>query len=1051
MVVSLQVAAPARAADTITVDFESGPALGTPVTTEYLASAFVQFLAADDGFRPYRRSAPGQARSGTVAADVGYDVCAPETGGGCEFVTPSMTGRLTRTATAVTLHAGLFTSSPQPTSAQLTAYRANNTQVGTVTAPISATGFTSALTVTSAAPDIARFVLTATGPGATNSSLGFDDLTLQFPDNSLPDISLSAPSQVHRVLQGDTLDIPVDITRLNGSNGPATMSVAGLPAGVSAQFLPNPVTGTGTTTTLRLSATDDTPAFEQPVDLTITADPQSNANVAPDMRTVTTPLIVRSNFELSVVGGPTFRVGLCAPTDVPVRVQRSLEFAGTVTLTAAGNGQSTELLPTATIPAGGGLIAERTLRLTRTVALGNRTVLLTATSPGAPSRSVQLQVGDAASTATLTNTTGRAPRLRQPGDRIEVTGSGFCPGTTVRVGNTRAEVPVDLAADGRSFTFRIPRAATSGPVTVVPTAGPAFRTSNALQVQTVRNTDGFAFDNYDYGWLSFGELTDLVGVRDMFIEVNPCWPFYSCPVPTGVPDPVAYIVWGVLNAALRASGGHCFGISRTVQELLAGKVRYSKFAPGVDHPFALPSATGPNSALATWLDGRHAGQGTAQFLVGYLGRERSIAIQLDRIRSELAAGRYPGVSMQNGFSGHVVTAYDIENQPDGSTVVYVYDNNQPFTPGEDSDADAHYSLEIERSAIRIDAAKSRWEFAMGDGTWSGGDSDIFTVPLSLIPDDPSLPGLSALQSITIFGAPSGAARIADPSAQFVPVQDSAAVPGSGGFVVAAPGERISHSVVGLGTGTYSQISTGDGIAAGVRDVSTRAGVEDRLSADEGSVRFSGGMDRPLLLDLAAGDRSAQIETHSFRRGQDTATFQGSSLVYRHDGGATRIRLHLAKTDRRGTDRFTSEPVTIGRKAVVRAKPMSWGSLDRVRLVVVSGGERSTRILTDRSTSRTRLLLGRPDLKGKRVSLRLRVKRPTPLASAGVVLRAYRGQQLVARKAVGLRSPGRGRIVSWQLPKQAQGRLRIVANATLLTSGDQSTTVRKRSQAVVTRR
>lgn len=152
-------------------------------------------------------------------------------------------------------------------------------------------------------------------------------------------------------------------------------------------------------------------------------------------------------------------------------------------------------------------------------------------------------------------------------------------------------------------------------------------------------------------------------------------------------------------------------------------------------------------------------------------------------------------------------------------------------------------------------------------------------------------------------------------------------------------------------------------------------------------------------------------------------------MYRHDGGATRIRLHLAKTDRRGTDRFTSEPVTIGRKAVVRAKPMSWGSLDRVRLVVVSGGERSTRILTDRSTSRTRLLLGRPDLKGKRVSLRLRVKRPTPLASAGVVLRAYRGQQLVARKAVGLRSPGRGRIVSWQLPKQAQGRLRIVANAT----------------------
>jgi hypothetical protein len=68
-----------------------------------------------------------------------------------------MTGRLTRTASAVTLHAGLFTASPQSTSAQLTAYRANNTQVGSVTVPVSAAGFTSALTVTSAAPDIARF------------------------------------------------------------------------------------------------------------------------------------------------------------------------------------------------------------------------------------------------------------------------------------------------------------------------------------------------------------------------------------------------------------------------------------------------------------------------------------------------------------------------------------------------------------------------------------------------------------------------------------------------------------------------------------------------------------------------------------------------------------------------------------------------------------------------------------------------------------------------------------------------------------------------------
>jgi hypothetical protein len=211
------------------------------------------------------------------------------------------------------------------------------------------------------------------------------------------------------------------------------------------------------------------------------------------------------------------------------------------------------------------------------------------------------------------------------------------------------------------------------------------------------------------------------------------------------------------------------------------------------------------------------------------------------------------------------------------------------------------------------------------------------------------------------------------------------------------------------------------------------------------------MERPLLMDMAAGDRSAQIETRGFKDGQDSARFKGRVLVYRHVGDATRIRLHLAETDRRGTDRFTSAPVLVGRDALVRAKPVDWDSLDRVRLVVVSGDKRTVRVLTDKSTSRTRLLLGTPDLKGKRVSLRIRVKRPSTPASAGVVLQAFRGRQVVARKAVGLRSPGRGRIVRWRLPNRAEGRLRIVAHVTLLTSGDQSTTLRERSQAVVTRR
>jgi hypothetical protein len=82
-VVAIVCAPAAPSADQLKVDFEGGPPLGTAVTDDYLASAFVRFFQNDPagGFRPYRRSAPGLAHSGTVVADVGGDICFQDTGG----------------------------------------------------------------------------------------------------------------------------------------------------------------------------------------------------------------------------------------------------------------------------------------------------------------------------------------------------------------------------------------------------------------------------------------------------------------------------------------------------------------------------------------------------------------------------------------------------------------------------------------------------------------------------------------------------------------------------------------------------------------------------------------------------------------------------------------------------------------------------------------------------------------------------------------------------------------------------------------------------------
>ena len=80
------------------------------------------------------------------------------------------------------------------------------------------------------------------------------------------------------VRQGDALDVLLTITRINGSNGNVSLTVAGLPPGMSASLSPNPVPGTQSNATLRLSAGEDAPPLPGAYsELTITATPGPGA------------------------------------------------------------------------------------------------------------------------------------------------------------------------------------------------------------------------------------------------------------------------------------------------------------------------------------------------------------------------------------------------------------------------------------------------------------------------------------------------------------------------------------------------------------------------------------------------------------------------------------------------------------------------------------------------------------------------------------------------------------------------------------------------------
>ena len=1054
--VLLALAPAAASADPLTVDFETGPALGSAVAGDYLDSAFVRFDHRDPagGFRPYRRSAPGLAHSGTVVADVGSDVCYQDTGATCEFVNGATTGRLTRTATAVTLFAGEFDPSSPPATARLTAFRADGTVAATsADVMIDHTGFNQQITVSSAAGDIAYFHLATVG--SSEGDLGFDDLTLTFPAHSLPDVAVSVTNDVVSLLQGNLLQVPIGLSRLNDSSGPLEMSVSGLPAGVSAW-----VTETG----LVLQATRDAPAFDLPVQITISADPQGHASAAPAVRTAQLSLRLADPYELKLGSGASTDVALpdCAPVSVPLVVERDRTFASGPTLGSLGSatvklsvnglppGVSAQIKPSDTVSPGGGFFADRTIEFSRSpgAALPG-TANLHAYDPATsdlPGRFLFFTLRRAAPVATVVSTLGLTPRFIREGTEVRIDGNGFCPGTSVLVGNAAASTTVE---NDHTLRFTVPRLATSGPVKIVPPGGqPSYTTTNSLTVANVRNTDGFQFSNYGYGSLSISELTKAFGADDLFFKVNPCWPWGDCTVVTGILNPLSVLSWGVLNVALHASNGHCFGISRAVQQLVDHKEPYASFSSG-SSVFTIPGPAGPGSALSSYLDAEHAVQGSEEFLSAWFDRDRSIAEQVHRLEYEFGSFREPIIALQHGTSGHAVIAYNERNTPVGVDID-VYDNNRPASATE-AHSPALHAFNEDASVIHVNTITSTWTFDLGGGdVWTGhDDGTFFVMPRWVIPDDPTLPGLGTLGSALrylVFGSADGSVRTAggSPGAQYLPPLDDHALPGGAGWWISRDAQHpLEASFDGLKNGHYTEAFTSPGFVGSVKDVTTAKGVHDKLTGSNGTITFTGGTDRALNVELAqrparadATAWSATLNTHATAHGSDTAGLApGGALSYAHAGAPTTLSLTLTSLRRDGgPSRFISGPVKIGRGDRATVTPIG-RDLASVRLQIRGAdGKTTTRTLRNRTRPAARLALTAPKLAGRRASVTVRIAKLRGNAKLGASLRLVRGKRVLAHLAKTARARNGRLTFTLRLPRVAAGRYRLLAGVRVFTIG-----------------
>jgi hypothetical protein len=484
----------------------------------------------------------------------------------------------------------------------------------------------------------------------------------------------------------------------------------------------------------------------------------------------------------------------------------------------------------------------------------------------------------------------------------------------------------------------------------------------------------------------------------------------------------------------------------------------------------LGSTSGPGSDLRDYLDGRHAAQFTKEFVEEFLSREKNIAAQVQRIRAELQAGRYPGVALMPGTiktAGHVVTAYDVEETADGFDI-YVYDNNRPFVAGETGPT--HREMEIGDSGV-IHVTGGRWKFFRGGnkGTWTGTGGTIWAVPLSAVPEDPSLIKGDRLLNLSVvqFGSVDGAARAASipADAEWLPVLDDHAPPMTAGTLAARGSRPLSHAVRGNKEGTYSELLVGKGFTGAVAGVRTGKGVTDRITATPAArtIEFSGSRTRPLKLTVAAtlpggATRTAIVRTTTAAGGRErTQLTPSGALVYEHHGKATRFSVELLSTAREaGVARVVSGPLQIAAGDRVTAAPKNWRSLSKIRLEVRhASGARLVRTLSARpATAKVGVRVARPRVRrtalGQEILLTTKLSRVPAAAIGGVVLELRRSGRVVASRSVAVHGIRAGiRTDHWQLPMRLRrGAYRLIAHVTVVTGGARPATLRVTRSASV---
>ena len=256
---------------------------------------------------------------------------------GCEFCPSGANMVFSALQRAITVHIGLVPNEGPNIQRDLrvTALDAAGSVRAVATANVtSGAGFDTALTVTTATPEIASVIIEAVDDPNMNAVIGLRDISFEEAPGGAGDFSLELPPGTTVLQGGPAVDVPLTIHRFVPSTGAIHFSISDPPAGLSASVIPNPSSVDADSAVLHLQATSGpVPEFKT---LIVTGSPIV-ASAGPGPRAASIDLTTTA--QLEVHGPADVDFSNCAPdgvhgiTNVDYWVIRDFRVTGPIQVT----------------------------------------------------------------------------------------------------------------------------------------------------------------------------------------------------------------------------------------------------------------------------------------------------------------------------------------------------------------------------------------------------------------------------------------------------------------------------------------------------------------------------------------------------------------------------------------------------------------------------------------------------------------------------------------------------------------------------------------------